>query len=81
AQPWFRIFNPVTQSQKFDPQGRFIRRYVPELASVPERFIHAPWQSPTPPAGYPPPLVDHALARQRTLARFSALRQLREQVQ
>ena len=70
AQPWFRIFNPVTQSEKFDPQGTFIRRYVPELAAVPEKFIHAPWQMSNPPANYPPPVVDHAAARARTLARF-----------
>ncbi|NDY93258.1 cryptochrome/photolyase family protein [Ideonella livida] len=82
AQPWFRIFNPVTQSQKFDPQGRFIRRYVPELAGLDERSLHAPW---TAPAGllsaagvalgrdYPAPVVDHAQARERTLQRFKAL--------
>ncbi|MFN3883772.1 MAG: cryptochrome/photolyase family protein [Rhodocyclaceae bacterium] len=74
AQPWFRIFNPVTQAEKFDPQGKFIRRYVPELAGVPDEFIHAPWKMPTPPAGYPAPIVDHAAARQRTLARFGRLR-------
>ncbi|OYY80895.1 MAG: deoxyribodipyrimidine photolyase [Hydrogenophilales bacterium 16-62-9] len=44
AQPWFRIFNPVTQSEKFDAQGRFIRRYLPELARAPDKFIHAPWK-------------------------------------
>jgi len=70
AQPWFRIFNPVTQSEKFDPQGSFIRRHVPELSCVPEKFIHAPWKMAVPPAGYPPPCVDHATARERTLARF-----------
>ncbi|MFM7705091.1 MAG: cryptochrome/photolyase family protein, partial [Rubrivivax sp.] len=43
AQPWFRIFNPVTQSEKFDPQGRFIRRYLPQLAALPDAAIHAPW--------------------------------------
>jgi deoxyribodipyrimidine photo-lyase len=74
AQPWFRIFNPVTQSEKFDPQGRFIRRHVPELADVPDKFIHAPWKMPVPPAHYPSPLVAHAAARERTLARFSRLR-------
>ena len=74
AQPYFRIFNPVTQSEKFDPQGRFIRRYVPELQAVPDRFIHAPWKMPVPPAGYPAPIVDHAVARERTLARFAAVR-------
>ncbi|ANQ86618.1 deoxyribodipyrimidine photo-lyase [Azoarcus olearius] len=80
AQPYFRIFNPVTQSQKFDPEGRFIRRYVPELARVPDRHIHAPWQMDAATqsrAGvqigrdYPAPVVDHALARERTLARFA----------
>jgi deoxyribodipyrimidine photo-lyase len=79
AQPYFRIFNPVTQSEKFDPDGRFIRRYVPELARVPDRFIHAPWRMK--PADqvacgfaigrdYPPPIVDHASARQLTLERY-----------
>lgn len=83
AQPWFRIFNPVTQSEKFDPQGRFIRRYVPELATVPEKWLHAPWlMSPDEQQrcgviigrDYPAPLVDHALARQKTLARFGILK-------
>lgn len=72
AQPWFRIFNPVAQSEKFDPRGEYIRRHVPELAAVPEKFIHAPWRMPAPPAGYPPPCVDHRAARERTLARFRA---------
>lgn len=76
AQPWFRIFNPVTQSEKFDPQGSFIRRFVPELADVPDRFIHAPWRMPSPPAGYPAPVVDHAQARERTLARYGRLRRV-----
>ena len=74
AQPWFRIFNPVTQGQKFDPQGEYVRRWVPELAGLPARYIHAP---PTAPAAvlaaagirighsYPRPIVDHARARQR----------------
>lgn len=75
AQPYFRIFNPVTQSERFDPQGKFIRRYVPELENVPDKFIHAPWKMPVPPAGYPAPCVDHAAARERTLARFSAVRE------
>lgn len=83
AQPWFRIFNPVTQSQKFDPQGRFIRRYLPELAHVPERHLHAPWRmSPAEQAAagciigrdYPAPIVDHEKARQRTLARYAILK-------
>jgi len=83
AQPWFRIFNPVTQSEKFDPKGAFIRRYVPELAKVPDKYIHAPWlmsaleqQACGTLLGrdYPEPVVDHAEARQRTLDRFGILR-------
>ena len=79
AQPWFRIFNPVSQSEKFDPEGRFIHRYLPELATVPDKFIHAPWRmTPDQQAAcgvvigrdYPPPLVDHALARAVTLDLF-----------
>jgi len=65
AQPWFRIFNPVTQSRKFDPSGAFIRRYLPELAALDGRAIHEPRD----------PVVDHAAARARTLARYGALRQ------
>jgi deoxyribodipyrimidine photo-lyase len=76
AQPYFRIFNPVTQSEKFDPDGRFIRRYVPELARVPPKLVHAPWTMRTvdqEAAGcvigrdYPAPIVDHARARAITL--------------
>ena len=79
AQPWFRIFNPTTQSQKFDPEGRFIRRYVPELARLPDKYLHAPASASAAvlaQAGvrlgvdYPAPVVDHAQARQRTLMRF-----------
>ncbi|GAB1232399.1 deoxyribodipyrimidine photo-lyase [Ferrigenium sp. UT4] len=79
AQPWFRIFNPVTQSEKFDPQGKFIRRYVPELANCPDKYLHAPWNLPPSEQqvrglvigrDYPAPLVDHAVARVRTLAMF-----------
>jgi deoxyribodipyrimidine photo-lyase len=84
AQPWFRIFNPLRQSEKFDPQGRFIRRYVPELASLSDKAIHAPWlASPlelqaagvVPGGNYPLPVVDHEHARARTLARFKAIRE------
>ena len=72
AQPWFRIFNPVTQSEKFDPQGKFIRRYMPEVAHLSDKLIHAPWKSGGVP-GYPAPVVDHAVAREHTLARFKCL--------
>jgi deoxyribodipyrimidine photo-lyase len=79
AQPYFRIFNPVTQSDKFDPGGRFIRRYLPELARVPEEHIHAPWTMPEAAqreAGcvigrdYPAPIVDHAVQREKALALY-----------
>ena len=83
AQPYFRIFNPVTQSETFDADGRFIRRYVPELASLDAREIHAPWL--VPPAiqlakgtvigrDYPAPIVDHAAAREAALALFGQAR-------
>jgi deoxyribodipyrimidine photo-lyase len=83
AQPWFRIFNPVSQSQKFDAQGRFIRRYLPELAALPDDLVHAPWLArPVDLAGagielgrdYPRPVVQHDAARQRTLQRYAVVR-------
>jgi deoxyribodipyrimidine photo-lyase len=76
AAPYFRIFNPVLQSQKFDPQGKYIRRWLPELAQVPGKFIHTPWKMPLGiqnQAGcrigrdYPPPVIEHAMARRRVL--------------
>jgi len=83
AQPYFRIFNPVTQSERFDPAGRFIRRYVPELAPLDAQEIHAPWL--VAPAiqqakgvvigrDYPAPIVDHATARRAALALFAKAR-------
>ena len=86
AQPYFRIFNPVTQSERFDPQGSFIRKYVPELAKVPDRHIHAPWTMrpvDQEAAGcvigrdYPAPVVDHAWARAITLERYGRARKAR----
>lgn len=79
AQPWFRIFNPVTQSERFDPEGKFIRRYVPELADLPDKYVHAPWKMPAEEQArcgvmvgrdYPGPIVDHGRAREVTLALF-----------
>ena len=76
AQPWFRIFNPRAQGEKFDPDGEYVRRWVPELARLPARYIHAPQSAPAPvlrDAGislgrdYPLPIVDHAFARRRFL--------------
>lgn len=83
AQPWFRIFNPVSQSRKFDPEGRYIRRHLPQLARLPDRYVHTPWSLPETlqhalgcviGRDYPAPLVDHAQARARSLARFAALK-------
>jgi deoxyribodipyrimidine photo-lyase len=83
AQPWFRIFNPVTQSKRFDPSGAFIRRWLPQLAGLEGTAIHAPWEAK--PAlleraglvlgrDYPPPIVNHEQARSSTLARFGVLK-------
>ena len=74
AAPYFRIFNPTLQGRKFDPDGAYIRRWVPELADVETAHIHEPWRAPSPPNDYPPPMLDHAEARARTLARYSAAR-------
>jgi len=77
AQPWFRVFNPVLQGEKFDPDGQYVRRWVPELADVSSRFIHQPWEAPAKElerAGvvlgqtYPRPIVEHAFGRNRFLA-------------
>ena len=84
AQPYFRIFNPVTQSEKFDPEGRFIRRYLPQLAGLPARLIHAPWLArpvELAEAGvvlgrdYPTPVVAHDEARARTLQRYEVVKE------
>ena len=83
AQPYFRIFNPVAQSEKFDPQGKFIRRYLPQLASLPDAALHAPWAARSVDLGaagvvlgrdYPRPVVDHAQARAATLARYAVVK-------
>jgi deoxyribodipyrimidine photo-lyase len=83
AQPYFRIFNPITQSQKFDPQGAFIRRYLPALQGLPDALIHAPWRaSPVDLAAagvvlgrdYPMPVVQHDAARAAALARYGAVK-------
>ena len=75
AQPWFRILNPVRQGQRFDPEGRWVRRWLPELADVPDRYVHAPWEAPQPPSGYPAPIVDLAEGRARAMAAFRAATQ------
>ncbi len=75
AQPYFRIFNPVAQGERWDPEGRYVRKWVPELRELPAKQIHAPWRHGEPPRGYPGPIVDHDLARGRALAAFRKARQ------
>jgi len=83
AQPYFRIFNPVTQSEKFDATGKFIRRYLPQLAGMSDKAIHAPWLArPIELAegkvvlgeNYPLPIVMHDEARDKTLARYAVVK-------
>jgi deoxyribodipyrimidine photo-lyase len=73
--PFFRIFNPVTQGEKFDPNGDYVRRYVPELRHLAGKAAHEPWISPEGYAhGYPPRIVDHAAERAEALRRYEAIR-------
>jgi deoxyribodipyrimidine photo-lyase len=83
AAPYFRIFNPVLQGRRFDPEGDYVRRWVPELARLPAAHVHAPWEAPgrvLADAGlalgrdYPAPVVDLQASRARALARFEAMR-------
>jgi deoxyribodipyrimidine photo-lyase len=75
AAPYFRIFNPVTQSKRFDPDGAYIRRWVPELAHVDGDEVHAPWESKRGiPLGYHPPMVDHREERAEALRRYELVR-------
>ncbi|HYE39691.1 MAG TPA: deoxyribodipyrimidine photo-lyase [Ramlibacter sp.] len=83
AQPWFRIFNPVSQGERFDPEGEFVARYLPQLAWLPKAVVHAPWTAkPADLAAagvqlgrdYPLPIIDHAQARQETLRRYAVVK-------
>ena len=83
AAPYFRIFNPITQSRKFDPEGKYIRSYIPELRHLPDECIHAPWEAPEhvlETAGvilgetYPAPIIDHKNARDRALEAFETIK-------
>lgn len=83
AAPYFRIFNPVLQGEKFDPKGEYVRHWAPELAELPDRYVHRPWEAPAevlrhagvkPGRDYPLPVVDHGEARGEALAAFAALR-------
>ena len=87
AQPYFRIFNPTSQSEKFDAQGKFIRKYLPQLTALPDAALHAPWDArplDLASAGvelgrdYPLPIVQHADARARTLARYAVVKKSAE---
>ncbi len=73
AAPFFRIFNPVLQGEKFDPGGDYVRRFVPELKAVPDKYVHRPWDAPAPPKDYLPPIVDLAAGRMRALKAFNAI--------
>jgi deoxyribodipyrimidine photo-lyase len=83
AAPYFRIFNPVMQGETYDPEGDYVRRWVPELARMPREFVHEPWRAPAMTLqraeisigkNYPEPAVDHRAARDRALAAFAALK-------
>ena len=79
ASPYFRIFNPFTQGEKFDPEGDYIRRWIPEIGKLPKKYIHRPWEAPqnvldyagvTLGKTYPKPIVEHKAARERALAAY-----------
>ena len=83
AAPYFRVFNPILQGEKFDPDGAYVRRWVPELGRLPARLIHQPWTAtPLELAGagihlgktYPEPIVDHKAGRERALAAYAKVR-------
>lgn len=83
AQPYFRIFNPSSQGERFDPDGAYVKKYIPALHNVPAKYIHAPWLMPstvqrqvgiTIGTEYPAPIVDHATQRSRALALYKAVR-------
>jgi deoxyribodipyrimidine photo-lyase len=87
AAPYFRIFNPVLQGEKFDPDGSYVRRWVPELAKLPRQWIHKPWQAPpsalaeagiTLGKNYPRPIVEHEFARRRALDALAEMRRARQ---
>jgi deoxyribodipyrimidine photo-lyase len=72
AAPYFRIFNPITQAQRFDPDGAYVRRWLPELEGLADAHVHRPWApSGAPPSGYPSPIVDHADERAEALRRYA----------
>ena len=75
AQPFFRVFNPTSQGERFDPDGAYVRRWIPELAGLPGISAHRPWDAPAASrGGYPSPIVDHHQERAVALARYRAAR-------
>jgi deoxyribodipyrimidine photo-lyase len=80
AAPYFRVFNPITQGERFDPEGDYVRRFVPELAGVPGAQVHQPWRLPGGvPEGYPEPMVDHKQERTEALARYERVKAARRE--
>ncbi|KEQ19279.1 deoxyribodipyrimidine photo-lyase [Endozoicomonas numazuensis] len=75
AAPYFRMFNPVSQSEKFDASGQFIRQWLPQLKEQGNKEIHAPWQYDIHDIDYPTPIIDHKLSREKVLSAFKALKQ------
>lgn len=71
--PYFRVFNPIIQGKKFDPEGDYVRRWVPELMELPGKQVHEPWTADIAPGNYPSPIVDHAQERVEALARYAAV--------
>jgi deoxyribodipyrimidine photo-lyase len=89
AAPYFRVFNPVLQGEKFDPDGDYVRKWVPELAKLPNKWLHQPWTAPeqvltqssvSMGKSYPQPIVDHARARQRALEALSSIKRVSDPV-
>jgi len=83
--PYFRIFNPIAQGEKFDKVGSYTRRWVPELAALPDKYLHKPWEAPDAvlaEAGvslgdtYPRPIVDHKTAREEALSAYATLKDI-----
>jgi len=71
AAPYFRVFNPVLQGEKFDPEGNFVRQWIPELRDMPKKFVHAPWMAEGGLfSSYPAPMVDHSQERDEALSRY-----------
>ncbi len=75
AQPYFRIFNPVSQGERFDPEGIYVRRWIPELAGMPADSIHEPWTAPLMCPDYPPPIITHADRRLKAIELYKAARE------